>query len=186
MEGVWLFLNTTRWEFERASRSFVLREIIVRWERVQRESAAGAYAPDAYLVHSTHSGRPRKRSISAVYFALDSPDLSLLPTGCLPARSPVCFPCSEIVLLDFHRFPGLGHGPPHEKAAEVVLETLDGVMIHPKHRKLDFGKLLNQQPGRVAVLWNAVEVRSMCLLNLSVIFVQLTCTLYSSMHYIGF
>lgn len=61
-------------------------------------------------------------------------------------------------MLDFHRFPGLGHGAPHEKAAKVVLETLGDEMIHPKHRNLPFGKLVSNQRGRIAVLWNAVEV----------------------------
>lgn len=65
----------------------------------------------------------------------------------------------EVVLLDFHRFPGLDHGPPHEKAAKVVLETLEDVMIHPKHRNLPFRKLMANQTGRVGVLWNAKEVR---------------------------
>lgn len=68
--------------------------------------------------------------------------------------------CSELVLLDFHRFPGLGHGPPHEKSAAVVLKVLDGVMIEPKYRNKPFGKLMSEQTGRVAVLWNAVEVRA--------------------------
>lgn len=67
---------------------------------------------------------------------------------------------SELVLLDFHRFPGLGHGPPHEKAAAVVLSVLDGVMIEPKLRNKPFGQLMSEQTGRVAVLWNAVEVRA--------------------------
>lgn len=67
---------------------------------------------------------------------------------------------SELVLLDFHRFPGLGNGPPHEKAAAVVLNVLDGVMIEPKFRNKPFGKLMSEQTGRVAVLWNAVEVRA--------------------------
>lgn len=67
---------------------------------------------------------------------------------------------SELVLLDFHRFPGLEHGPPHEKAAAVVLRVLDGVMIEPKFRNKPFGKLMSEQTGRVAVLWNAVEVRA--------------------------
>lgn len=70
---------------------------------------------------------------------------------------------SELVLLDFHRFPGLGHGPPHEKAAAVVMQVLgrdEGVMVLPKFRNMPFGKLMNQQKGRVAVLWNAVEVRA--------------------------
>lgn len=80
----------------------------------------------------------------------------------------MCFVCvcvrlldnnSELVLLDFHRFPGLGHGPPHEKAAAVVLSVLDGVMIDPKFRNKPFGQLMSEQKGRVAVLWNAVEVR---------------------------
>ncbi|CAM9942156.1 unnamed protein product, partial [Laminaria digitata] len=66
---------------------------------------------------------------------------------------------TEVVLLDFHRFPGLDHGPPHEKAAKVVLEALEGVMIHPKHRNLPFRKLVANQTGRVGVLWNAKEVR---------------------------
>lgn len=61
---------------------------------------------------------------------------------------------SELVLLDFHRFPGLGHGPPHEKAAEVVLDVLGGdVMVHPKFRNVPFGRIMSQQKGRVAVLW---------------------------------
>lgn len=64
----------------------------------------------------------------------------------------------EVVLLDFHRFPGLDHGPPHEKAATVVLETLEGVMIQPKHRNLPFRKLMANQTGRIGVLWNAKEV----------------------------
>lgn len=81
---------------------------------------------------------------------------------CNPCPTPgcCCLSCpSEIVLLDFHRFPGLGHGPPHEKAANVVLETLRDVMILPKFRNQPFDKLMDQ-PGRVAVLWNAVEVRT--------------------------
>ncbi|CAN0485009.1 unnamed protein product, partial [Ectocarpus sp. 12 AP-2014] len=69
---------------------------------------------------------------------------------------------SELVLLDFHRFPGLGHGAPHEKAAAVVLSVLGGeepVMIHPKFRHLPFGRIMSQQKGRVGILWNAVEAR---------------------------
>lgn len=65
---------------------------------------------------------------------------------------------SELVLLDFHRFPGLGHGPPHEKTAAVVVRVLDGVMIEPKFRNKPFGQLMSEQTGRVAVLWNANEV----------------------------
>ncbi|CAN0232871.1 unnamed protein product, partial [Ectocarpus sp. 13 AM-2016] len=68
----------------------------------------------------------------------------------------------ELVLLDFHRFPGLGHGAPHEKAAAVVLSVLGGeepVMIHPKFRHLPFGRIMSQQKGRVGILWNAVEAR---------------------------
>ncbi|CBN77702.1 conserved unknown protein [Ectocarpus siliculosus] len=69
---------------------------------------------------------------------------------------------SELVLLDFHRFPGLGHGAPHEKAAAVVLSVLGGeepVMVHPKFRHLPFGRIMSQQKGRVGILWNAVEAR---------------------------
>ncbi|CAN0208596.1 unnamed protein product, partial [Ectocarpus fasciculatus] len=69
---------------------------------------------------------------------------------------------SELVLLDFHRFPGLGHGAPHEKAAAVVLSVLGGdepVMIHPKFRHMPFARIMSQQKGRVGVLWNAVEAR---------------------------
>ena len=91
-----------------------------------------------------------------------------MPATCLPKpmphrselRHPLCPTFvyhSEIVLLDFHRFPDLGHGPPHEKAAMVVVDVLNDVMIDPKHRHQPFGKLLNQK-GRVAVLWNANEV----------------------------
>lgn len=69
-----------------------------------------------------------------------------------------CF-ISEIILLDFHRFPNLGHGPPHEAAAVVVLDVLREVMIQPRHRNLPLGRLLSEQSGRVGVLWNAREVR---------------------------
>lgn len=77
---------------------------------------------------------------------------------------PVVGTVSEIVLLDFHRFPGLGHGPPHEKAAMVVMDVLEGVMIDPRYRHQPFGKILNQK-GRVAVLWNAQEVCSVSFYN---------------------
>lgn len=72
---------------------------------------------------------------------------------------PVVDSISEIVLLDFHRFPGLGHGPPHEAAARVVMDVLESVMIDPRYRHQPFGKILNQK-GRVAILWNAQEVCS--------------------------
>ena len=84
---------------------------------------------------------------------------------------PVVDTISEIVLLDFHRFPGLGHGPPHEAAARVVMDVLEGVMIDPKYRHQPFGKILNQK-GRVAVLWNAQEVCGVSFLNM--VFVKRT------------
>lgn len=74
------------------------------------------------------------------------------------ARTCAHIACSEVVLLDFHRFPSLDHGPPHEHAAKVVLDVLRDVMIEPKHRNMPLGRLLKQQTGRVAVLWNAREV----------------------------
>ena len=98
------------------------------------------------------------RPESALTHLIQPPDTPAFP--CAPACAWLPDGNSELVLLDFHRFPGLGHGPPHEKAARVVLSVLDGVMIEPKFRNKPFGKLMSEQTGRVAVLWNAVEVRA--------------------------